>query len=140
MFVNAFVRKEITLRPVNLDEDVLVEMNETDSALKDSPSTTLGKRDAYHALVKHYITKLNSVCPFDFYAFLSSYQVRRESSPRSANSKIREGVTEELVVDNHTGLITNAYSFVLNQVNTRHFNWLFMFFALCLLTALLSAL
>jgi hypothetical protein len=118
IFVNAFVRKEITLRPVNLDEDVLIELSETDSALKDSPSTTLGKRDAYHAVVKDYMTRHKVNCPFDFYAFLSSYQVRKESTtPRGVNSKVREGILIPMEVDHLTGLIKNAYTFTLNLVS-----------------------
>eukprot|EP01034_Spumella_vulgaris_P038907 gene38907-48043_t len=103
VFLNALVRREIILRPVNIDESELNELEGTDSAIKDSPSTTLGKRDAYHAVVKHLLDK-GVQCSFDFYAFASAYTVRKESStPRGINSKVHEGVTIPITIDEGTG-------------------------------------
>jgi hypothetical protein len=116
-FINVHCRKDITALPVILDAEVLSEMNGSESAISNSPRSQLGKRDAYHAMVLASLDKFQS-CSFDFYAFASSYRTTKESSvPRGANSKIKEGLDVELIIDSETGLIKNAYSFTIGLVS-----------------------
>jgi hypothetical protein len=125
MFLNAHIRKEINMRPLELDAEVLGEMGESESAIKDSPSTTFGRRDAYHEFVKEFHRArrvvhgftASSPCP-DFYAFASSYRLEKETAkPRGANANVREGLTSPLTINALTGLIDNAYSFTLKLVS-----------------------
>jgi hypothetical protein len=130
-FVNATVRRNITAMPIILDDNILDDMEESESALSNSPSSQLGKRDAYHAAVKDHLRQ-HSECDFDFYAFLSSYRISKESStPRGQDSKVREGLKVKLCVDDKSGLIVDPYTFTLNLVSP---NCLLLFYNIFLVS------
>jgi hypothetical protein len=122
IFLNVHVRREVLSRPLELDPGILEGMAESDSAIKDSPSTIFGRRDAYHEFVKEFHRTKNNFqpcpsCP-DFFSFVSSYRLVKESStPRGENANVKEGLTSPLYIDECTGLIDNPYSFTLKLVS-----------------------
>eukprot|EP01034_Spumella_vulgaris_P024801 gene24801-31181_t len=101
IFLNAFARKEIAFRPLEFNGAVLEEMDQTDSAVRDSPSTQLGRRDAYHAFVLEYLKK-------------------EPSAPRGASSKIKVGLPYQLYIDEESGENSERAAFALLLL---HGNW-----------------
>ena len=114
---NALPHLEVTANQVITDINELQTMPDNVSALRKSPTTCLGKRDAFHALCKH-LRQQNLQVNFDFFAFLSTFRVSTDikSTSRSANSKILPLGSYEFSVDSN-GFITNAKTFTLHGVS-----------------------
>jgi hypothetical protein len=112
LHVNALRRKDLTLRTVVTGENELAEMEGSESALLSSPSTQLGKRDAYHALCVQQLHNYQSM-QVTFFAFLSAYQLKVAPSKGYATARDGPG---HLTADEH-GFIITPKSFVLGKVS-----------------------
>eukprot|EP01034_Spumella_vulgaris_P025461 gene25461-31925_t len=78
VMINALVRKQVQLLPLELDMTVLEAMDANSSAIIDNARTQLGRRDAYYAFYMYHKNKFGS-CPVDFYAFVSIFKTWSEN-------------------------------------------------------------
>jgi len=112
--VSPLIRKDIDSQPMIINEQLLEEMDDDDSALSNSPRCTFGRRDAYHALLKAQKLKYDDA-NFDFFSFLTSYSVETLSptkkTPKSATD------IPQLTMDDD-GLIENAATCYINRVSS----------------------
>ncbi len=116
--VNLIPRKDVTSRLL-LSVNEMDDLQEDDSAFNNSPSSQFGKRDAYQDLNIYQIAQFGSM-EVDFFSFMSTYTLKSAVGVKlGANTKIKEGV-HKLLMDNDTGRITNAVTFILNKVPPRN--------------------
>lgn len=111
-------RCDVSADPVITDINELQSMPDNVSAIRNSPTTKLGKRDAYNALCSH-LRQEHLIVNFDFFAFLSTFRVSMDvkAASRSVNSKIAPLGSYQFNVDAHKWL-TNAKTFTLHGVST----------------------
>jgi len=112
--VNALTRELISSQPIVIDEELLQQMDGDESALSNSPRSTFGRRDAYHALFLAQKIKYDSVT-FDFFSFMSSYTVEK-MSPTEKHPKKASDIPQ-LVMDAN-GLMKNATTCCIYPVNS----------------------
>ena len=115
--VQTLVRNEIDTENIEINEYVLSQLDADDSAISNSPTTTFGRRYAFHNLYLAQLEKFEEV-EFDFFAFLTSYTVKKVKLHEKGPMKASE--LPQLTVDD-AGLITNAKSCCIDEVCTRVF-------------------
>lgn len=110
--INTLKRNLMTHHPVITDEDELAQMDNNASALKVSPSTQMGKRDAYHAYCVQQDEAYGVVhVGLTYYAFVASYQTLA-----LPNETTQRTVAPQVLLDEH-GFIKNPKSFVIEDVS-----------------------
>lgn len=109
--LNVLKRVEITESTVIVDEDELEYMDNTASALKSSPSTQIGRRDAYHSFCMFQNATFGEVTPgLSFFAFAAAYKLSSLQEKRK-----KRDLPCKVQLDND-GFIHNPKTCVIGQV------------------------
>ena len=129
--VTVNTQKEVVVKSIIMKRGSLLQLDEElgedmeTSAFNTSPSTTLGKREAYHQLCKLYqqqataagVEEDHDLEKLTFFAFLSIYSVRSysEKKPLGPNSKIENGICPPMKTD-ADGFIISPKTFIYKGI------------------------
>lgn len=109
--INVLKRSELNHNTVIVDENELEDMDNADSAIKLSPTTQNGRRDAYHAYCVFQHTKFGEIPQgMSFYAFSAAYKLSALTDKRK-----RCNEPKKFDLDCH-GFLRNHNSCVIGQV------------------------
>ena len=116
--VNTKQKSDLTTTQIELNIEELEQMNPGDSVEDMSPKSVVGTRNAYSDMCKLLKTMPHGPALFDkltFYAFVSAYNVKKQTVELRPNSTIKMDFIDPFSFDSK-GFITGAKSFVHNQV------------------------
>ena len=118
--VNTKKKSDLATTHIELNIEELQQMNPGDSVEDMSPKCVVGTRTAYTAMCKLLENMPNGPAmleKFTFYAFVSAYNVKKQTVELKPNSTIKMDFIEPFSFDSR-GFVNGAKSFVHNEVTT----------------------